>query len=85
MSPFEWIGGTEDRFKNNGASRLLYKIRMENGWSDAELHQELQNRMDVLEWMKKQNLRSYTDVGKIVATYMKDPDSILQTVQRDSP
>jgi archaeal flagellar protein FlaI len=85
MSPFEWIGGTEDRFQNNGASRLLYKIRMENGWSDAELHQELQNRMNVLEWMKKQNLRSYTDVGKIVATYMKDPDSILQTIKRDSP
>jgi flagellar protein FlaI len=84
MSPFQWIGGTEDKFQNNGASRLLYRIRMENGWSDAELHQELQNRMDVLEWMRKQNLRSYTDVGKIVATYMKDPDVILKNIKRDS-
>jgi flagellar protein FlaI len=84
MSPFEWIGGTEDKFQNNGASRLLYRIRMENGWSDVELHQELQNRMDVLEWMKKENLRSYTDVGKIVATYMKDPNAILKNIKRDS-
>ena len=83
MSPFEWIGGSEDRFQNNGSSRLLYKIRMENGWTDAELHQELQNRMDVLEWMKKQNLRSYTDVGKIVGTYMKDPEAILKTIKRE--
>jgi flagellar protein FlaI len=84
MSPFEWIGGNDDRFQNNGASRLLYRIRTENGWSDAELHQELQNRILVLEWMRKQNLRSYTDVGKIVATYMKDPDSILKNIKRDS-
>jgi len=84
MSPFEWIGGSEDRFQNNGASRLLYKIRMENGWSDVELHQELQNRMDVLEWMRKQNLRSYTEVGKIVGTYMKDPQSILNNIKRDT-
>jgi flagellar protein FlaI len=84
MSPFEWIGGSEDRFQNNGASRLLYKIRVENGWSDSELHQELQNRMDVLEWMRKRDLRSYTDVGKIVGTYMKDPESILQKIKRDT-
>ncbi len=84
MTPFEWIGGSEDRFQNNGASRLLYKIRVENGWSDAQLHQELQNRMDVLEWMRKKDLRSYTDVGKIVGTYMKDPDTILQTIKRDT-
>jgi archaeal flagellar protein FlaI len=84
MSPFEWIGGAEDRFQNNGASRLLYRIRMENGWTDAELHKELQNRMDALEWMRKQNLRSYTDVGRIVATYMKDPDSILKNIKRDT-
>ena len=83
MTPFEWIGGNEDRFQNNGASRLLYKIRVENGWSDAQLHQELQNRMDVLEWMRKKELRSYTDVGKIVGTYMKDSDTILQTIKRD--
>ena len=84
MSPFEWVGGNEDRFQNNGASRLLYRIRHENGWSDTELQQELQNRMQVLEWMRKQNLRSYTDVGKIVATYLKDPDSILKNIKRDS-
>jgi len=84
MSPFEWIGGNEDRFQNNGASRLLYRIRVENGWSDAELQQELQNRIAVLEWMRKENLRSYTDVGQIVKTYTKDPQSILQNIKRDT-
>lgn len=84
MSPFEWIGENDDRFQNNGASRLLYKIRLENGWSDLALHTELQRRIQVLEWMKKHNIRSYTDVGNVVATYTKDPDSILEKIKRDS-
>ena len=83
MTPFEWIGGKDDRFQNNGASRILYKIRVENGWSDTELHQELQNRIQVLEWMRKKNLRSYIDVGNVVATYLKDPESIMKKTKRD--
>jgi flagellar protein FlaI len=83
MTPFEWIGGNDDRFQNNGASRILYKIRVENGWSDTELHQELQNRIQVLEWMRKKNLRSYIDVGNVVATYLKDPTEIMKKIKRD--
>lgn len=82
MSPFEWIGENDDKFQNNGASRLLYKVRLENGWSENELQQELQNRIQVLEWMRKNNLRSYTDVGRIVATYMKDPSLIMEKIQK---
>jgi len=84
MSPFEWVGENDDRYQSSGASRLLYQIRLENGWSEMDLHQELQNRILVLDWMRKKDIRSYTDVGNIVATYSKDPDSILQKVKRDS-
>jgi len=76
------MGGNDDRFQNNGASRLLYKVRLENGWSERELQQELQNRMQVLDWMRKKNLRSYTDVGRVVATYMKDPSLIMEKIQK---
>jgi archaeal flagellar protein FlaI len=83
MTPFEWVGENDDRYKNSGASRLLYQIRLENGWTEEGLQKELDNRMKVLEWMKKKDIRSYTDVGNIVATYSKDPDAILQKIKRD--
>jgi len=83
VSPFEWTGRKDDRFQNNGASELLYRIRLENDWSETELHQDLQNRIQALEWMRKKNLRSYTDVGNIVATYLKDSSSIMEKIKRD--
>jgi len=83
MVPFEWSGEKEDQFQNRGASELLYRIRLENGWSENVLNQELQNRIQVLQWMRKKNLRSYTDVGNIVATYLKDSSSIIEKIKRD--
>lgn len=85
MSPFEWVAENDDRFKNNGMSRLLYKIRLQNGWSDEQLQQELRNRIQVLDWMRKKKLRSYTDVGRIVSAYTKDPNSVLLQMKRDLP
>ncbi len=83
MTPFEWVGENDDRYQSSGASRLLYQIRLENGWNEEDLQKELQNRVKVLDWMKKNDIRSYTDVGNIVAIYMKDPDKILQKVKRE--
>jgi len=83
LTPFHWVSEIEDRFQNNGGSRILYRIKLENSWNDTKLYQELQNKMKVLDWMHKKNLRSYEDVGKIVSTYTKDPEEILKKVKED--
>jgi len=33
--------------------------------------------------MKRKNLRSYKDVGKIVTGYRKDPETVLKKVKED--
>jgi len=40
--------------------------------------------MQVLEWMRRKNLRSYTDVGKIVSEYSKDPKAVLKKAKGNS-
>lgn len=81
MTPFHWISEIDDRFEANSKSNILNEIKLQNGWSDDELHQELNNRMVILEWMKRKNLRSYEEVGKIVSEYHKDPESVLRKVK----
>ena len=84
MTPFSWVSEIDDRFENNGGSSILNRIKMQNGWSDEQLHQDINNRMVILEWMKRKNLRSYEDVGKIVSEYRKDPESVLKKVKEDN-
>jgi len=83
MTPFKWIGEMDDQIQNDGSSEILYKIRLENGWSEIELYQELQNRIQVLEWMRKKNIRSYTEVGDIIAAYLNNPSSILEKIKME--
>ena len=84
MTPFRWVSEVDDRFETNGGSNILTRIKTQNGWSDDELQQELNNRMVILEWMERKNLRSYKDVGRIVSEYHKNPESVLRKVRGDN-
>ena len=63
---------------------MLDKVKQQRGWNDEQLHQELSNRMVILEWMKRRNLRSYEQVGEIVSEYRKNPESVLRKVKEDT-
>jgi flagellar protein FlaI len=83
MAPYTWVSKTDDRFDSSGSSKILNRIKQQNDWTDEQLHQELTNRMLVLEWMRKKNIRSYREFGTIIAEYKKFPQKILEMVQRD--
>jgi flagellar protein FlaI len=83
MTPFHWVSEIDDRFENTGGSQILYKIKLQNGWNDETLDQELRNRKLVLEWMIRKKLRNYEDVGRIVAEYGKDPNAVLHKVKEE--
>ena len=81
MSPFTWVSEVNDKFEINRGSSMLNKIRLSNNWTENKLNQEIKNRINVLEWMQKKKLRSYTEVGEIISDYHKDPQSVLNKVK----
>ena len=82
--PFSWVSESEDYFKKEAKSILLDRTQSKKGWSDAQLLQEVKNRIIVLEWMRKNNLRSYKDVGKVVADYSQEPEVVLEKAKGGS-
>ena len=82
--PFSWVSESEDYFKKEAKSILLDRTQSKKGWSDAQLLQEVKNRIIVLEWMRKNNLRSYKEVGKVVADYSQEPDVVLEKAKGGS-
>ena len=81
ISPFYWISELEDNFKDTKGSKILTRIKLENMWTDDKLEEELKNRKKVLEWMQKNNRRSYTQVGKIISDYYHDPEEVLKKIE----
>ncbi len=85
MTPFRWVSEVDDRFESNGGSNMFNKIKLQTGWNDKRLRQEIQTRISVLEWMLKENLSSYEDVGRIISEYSKDPKAVLMRVKDGEP
>ena len=81
MEPFRWVSKTDDRFDSSGTSKIMSNIRLQNDWSETRLNQELDNRVMILEWMRKKNIRDYMEVGKIVSEYRKYPETLLKRVK----
>ena len=58
----------------------MNRIVEEKGIPENSVWEELQRRADILDWMKKENVRYYKDVGRIIATYYKNPADVLTKV-----
>jgi flagellar protein FlaI len=84
MAPYTWISKTDDRFESSGSSKIFNRIKQQNDWTDEQLQQELNNRILVLEWMRKKKIKSYKKFGSIIAEYKKFPERILELVKRDT-
>jgi flagellar protein FlaI len=47
------------------------------------MKEEFKRRCEIIEWMRKTNVRNYLDVARIVSGYYKDPDITIEKVRRD--
>ena len=83
VTPFQWVSEIDDKFSDLGGSRILHDIKLQNGWNNEDLQKELQNRREVLSWMIKNDLRNYSDVGRIVSEYKKDQAGLMKRVKED--
>ena len=70
-------------FTTLNASKMLQSIKIQYGWNNEQFKQEIENRKNILKWMMKNNLRTYEDVGRIVAEYTKEPENLLKRVNED--
>ena len=73
----------DDTFAFKNDSNILNNIRQQFGYSQDELEQEMQDRVDVLEWMDERDITSFSDVAKVVSEYYKDKDAVMDAVRND--
>ena len=61
---------TEDQYQSTYAdSVMLPYISERTGMTRKDLEKEVEQRKNVLHWMREQNIRSYKDVAAIIAEY----------------
>jgi len=78
---FHWKGGGTDTFNYGGHSNLYEKVMELEDKTHDEVLQEVEKRAQVLEWMKENDIRNFTEVSAIIAEYYENPDVVLRWVK----
>ena len=79
---FKWRSAT-DEISYSGKSYILEEIMEAKGWSENRMREELKRRQEVLEWMRIKKIRHYKDVAKILISYHRDPEAVIEKVRKD--
>ncbi|MDD1679880.1 MAG: type II/IV secretion system ATPase subunit, partial [Methanomicrobiales archaeon] len=79
---FKWHAAS-DEIRYSGKSFVLEEIMEERGWNEARMREELKRRQELLEWMRVKMIRHYRDVAKMLISYYRDPESVMEVVRSD--
>jgi len=77
---FRW-DPVEDKFIYTGKSYILEGIRSRWDLSKEEITLEIRRRTDILEWMNKNEVRTFKEVSKAISRYTENPEVFLTKVK----
>lgn len=75
---YRWRASTDTIEKYAESIRLFDELGLHTGYSAQELTQNLSEKQRILEWMGKQKIRDINEVGKIMAQYYAEPETVLK-------
>jgi archaeal flagellar protein FlaI len=73
-----------DQFFFSGKSYVMERIRNQHGMTKDEMMEELGRRVEILEWMRDNNIRAFKDVARIVSSYIDTPNDVMEKVRNDT-
>ncbi len=79
---FKWRSAT-DEISYSGKSFILEDIMESKGWNENRMREELKRRQEVLEWMRIKKIRHYKDVAKVLISYYREPEVVIERVRKD--
>src|SRR5947207_1089761 len=79
-SAYTW-NPADDTFNYSGHSYVYEKISLARTWNQRRMEQEVKRRLDLFDYMKRNDIKNYRDVAKIVSSYYKDPDGMIKIVR----
>jgi flagellar protein FlaI len=79
---FRW-DPVDDKFIYSGKSYILERIRSQYDMSKDEIMQEVKRRVEVLQWMRKKDIRLFQDVARTVVHYVESPEELMEKIRKN--
>jgi len=80
---YRWDSEKDEIVSLNKPRRIYDELYFHAGMSVKEINKDLKEKMEILDWMLKNEINYVDDVGKVVSVYYKDPGFVLDAVRND--
>ena len=74
----------KDAYLFSGRSYLLEKLAIESGMSPKEVHEQVDMKKTVLEWMVESGIRNYPDVVDVIQKFYSNPEEVFNKAKETS-
>jgi len=78
---FRW-DPIQDKFIYTGKSYILEGIRARWDLSKEQITKEIRTRTEILEWMVKNNIRTFREVAKVISRYAENPENFVEEMKK---
>lgn len=80
---YQW-DPAKDFFNRNGYSYVLKRIVQKRGWTEEMLQNEIENRLKILEYLLKNNIRGCVQISTLVKQYSTSPDAVMDSIEHET-
>lgn len=80
---YRWKPLKDEIIKDKESYRLVEEIRTNTGMTDDEIKKNVNEKVCILKWFVKKQIKDLNKVGRVVAAYYTDPDQVLKGVRKD--
>ncbi|MBU0629260.1 MAG: Flp pilus assembly complex ATPase component TadA [Nanoarchaeota archaeon] len=80
---YRWKPGNDTIVPHAPSLRLFEELSRHTGLSQAEINKELKTKKSILDYLVKNKIRSLNDVGTVMNKYYLDPDSVIDSINKD--
>jgi len=77
---YEWDQAS-DKFRFKGHSFLFDKIMTMKNMSHEEMQEEFQRRIDIINYMVKEDITDFMELASIIVQYYKEPDILVEEIR----
>ncbi|MFH0969850.1 MAG: ATPase, T2SS/T4P/T4SS family [Candidatus Diapherotrites archaeon] len=75
---FRWRAASDKIEKYGESIRLFDELALHTGFTAQELTQNITEKEKILTWMVKEKIRDINEVGRVMAEYYSNPDTVLK-------
>lgn len=77
---FEW-DQLKDEFVFKGHSALFDKLKDLKNWTQDELYEEFNRRIDIIRYMVKKNINSHMEIWSLINSYYREPEETARKIR----